>query len=66
MVAVLNSMVASSIPMMAELRKLQIPLKFLGLKMETLLIPSEFNHFANSLSLNLDPGDFRATETMVE
>ena len=64
-VYVLNSMVSASQPMMAELRKLQALLVALGVRIEARWLPSAVNRYADSLSRTWDPGDVRATATLV-
>lgn len=51
--------------MMAELRKLQVLLHVLGVRIEARWIPSAANRFADSLSRTWDPGDARATEALL-
>jgi hypothetical protein len=65
-VNILNDMVSSSRPMMAELRRLEVMLRILGVKMEARWIPSAVNRYADALSRQWDPGDFCATESLVE
>lgn len=63
-VFVLNAMVSSSKPMMAELRKLEVLMRVQGVRLEARWIPSAVNKFADSLSRTWDPGDVRATESL--
>jgi hypothetical protein len=61
-----NAMVSGSRPMMAELRRLEVMLRILGVKMEAQWIPSASNRFAEALSRQWDPGDVCSTKTLVE
>lgn len=64
-VTVLNAMVASSPALMSELRKLRAMLASCGVRIEARWIPSAVNRFADSLSQTWDPGDMRATESLL-
>lgn len=64
-VFVLNSMVSASRPMMVELRKLEVLLRALGVKLEARWIPSAVNRFADALSRTWDPGDIWATGAVI-
>jgi hypothetical protein len=65
-VHILNAMVSASRPMMAELRRLEVMLRILGVKVEARWIPSAVNRYADALSRQWDPGDVCATEALVE
>jgi hypothetical protein len=65
-VHILNSIVSASRPMMAELRRLEVMLRILGVKLETRWIPSAVNRYADALLRQWDPGDVCATEALVE
>jgi hypothetical protein len=65
-VHILNAMVSASRPMMAELRRLEVMLRILGVKLEARWIPSAVNRYADALSRQWDPGDVCATEALVE
>jgi hypothetical protein len=58
-------MVSASRPMMAELRRLEVMLRTLGVKIETRWIPSAVNRYADSLSRPWDPGDVSVTKELV-
>ena len=62
---ILNAMVSASKPMMAELRRLQVMLRTLGVHIEARWLPSAVNRFADALSQTWDPGDVRATEQLL-
>jgi hypothetical protein len=62
----LNAVVSASRPMMAELRRLEVMLRILGVKLEARWIPSAVNRYADALSRQWDPGDVCATEALVE
>jgi hypothetical protein len=64
-VYILNAMVSSSTRMMQELRRLQAMMVALGVRIEARWLPSAVNRFADALSRQWDPGDVRATETLV-
>jgi hypothetical protein len=64
-VYILNAMVSSSTRMMQELRRLQAMMTALGVRIEARWLPSAVNRFADALSRQWDPGDVRATETLV-
>lgn len=49
-VYVLNAMLSASRPMMLELRKLEVLLSAIGVKLEARWIPSAVNRFADALS----------------
>jgi hypothetical protein len=51
--------------MMQELRRLQAMMVALGVRIEARWLPSAVNRFADALSRQWDPGDVRATETLV-
>jgi hypothetical protein len=51
---------------MAELRGLDVMLRILGVKLEARWLPSAVNRYADALSRQWDPGDFCATEALVE
>jgi hypothetical protein len=65
-VHILNAMVSASRPMMAELRRLEVMLRALGVRMEARWIPSAVNRYADSLSRQWDPGDVCVTEELVQ
>jgi hypothetical protein len=65
-VHILNAMVSTSRRMMAELRRLEVLLRILGVKLEARCIPSAVNRYADALSRQWDPGDVCATEALVE
>lgn len=65
-VCVLNAMVSASKAMMAEPRKLQVLLRVLGVTIEARWIPSAVNRYADALSRTWDPGDARATTTLLQ
>jgi hypothetical protein len=65
-VHVLNAMVSASRPMMAELRRLEVMLRTLGVKLEARWIPSAINRYADALSRRWDPGDTSATDALVQ
>ena len=64
-VHILNAMVSASRPMMAELRRLQVMLRVLGVRLEARWLPSAVNRFADALSRQWDPGDVSATAELV-
>jgi hypothetical protein len=64
-VYILNAMVSSSTRMMQELRRLQAMMNALKIQIEARWLPSAVNRFADSLSRQWDPGDVRATETLL-
>jgi hypothetical protein len=64
-VHILNAMVSASRPMMAELRRLEVMLRVLGVRMEARWLPSAVNRYADSLSRHWDPGDVSITEELV-
>jgi hypothetical protein len=64
-VYILNAMVSSSTRMMQELRRLQAMMQVLNVQIEARWLPSAVNRFADSLSRQRDPGDVRATETLL-
>jgi hypothetical protein len=49
-VSILNAMVSASRPMMAELRRLEVMLRALGVRIEARWRPSEVNRYADALS----------------
>lgn len=63
---VLNAMVSASRTMMVELRKLEVMLTVMGVRLEALWIPSAVNRFADALSRTWDPEDMMATEAMMK
>jgi hypothetical protein len=65
-VHILNAMVSTSRPMMAELRRLEVMLRILRVKVEARWIPSAVNRYADALARQWDPGDVCATEALVE
>jgi hypothetical protein len=65
-VLILNAMVSASRPMTAELRRLEVMLRTLAMKVEARWIPSAVNRYADALSRQWDPGDVCATEALVE
>jgi hypothetical protein len=65
-VHILNAMVSASRPMMAEIRRLEVMMRALGVRMEETWLPSAFNRYADSLSRQWDPGDVRVTEELVQ
>jgi hypothetical protein len=64
-VYILKAMVSSSTRMMQELRRLQAVMQVLNVQIEARWLPSAVNRFADSLSRQWDPGDVRATETLL-
>jgi hypothetical protein len=64
-VSILNGMVSASCPMMAHLRRLEVMLRALGVRIEAQWLPSASNRFADALSRQWDPGDVRITEELV-
>lgn len=64
-VAILNSMVSASRPMMSEIRKLRVLLRVLGVDIEARWIPSAVNRFADSLPRTWAPGDVQASRQLV-
>jgi hypothetical protein len=65
-VKILNAMVSASRPMMAELRRMEIMLRTLGVKVEARWFQSAVNRYADALSRQWDPGDTRATAALVQ
>jgi hypothetical protein len=63
-VHVTNSFVASSRPMLREIRLLKAVLDRLGLQLSSEWIPSVANKFADGLSRRFSPGDLAVKETM--
>jgi len=61
----LKAMVSASKPMMIELRRLEVLLRVLGIRIEARWIPSAVNRFVDSLSRTWDPGDAQASETLL-
>ena len=64
-VYILNAMVSASRDMMVELRKLEVVLRVLGVRLEARWIPSAVNKFADTLSRTWNPGDVRATDVLL-
>ena len=60
-VAILRAMVSASRPMMVKLRKPEVPIRVLGVKIEAKWLPSAVNRFADSFSRTWDPSDAKAT-----
>lgn len=52
--------------MMVELRKLQVLLRVLGVTIEASQIPSAVDRDADALYRTRDPGDVRATTTLLQ
>jgi hypothetical protein len=65
-VHILNAMVSASRPMMAELRRLEVMLRALGIRIESRWLPSAVNRYADTLSRQWDPRDVRVTEELVQ
>lgn len=65
-VFILNAMVSASAPMMTELRKLEVLMRALGVRVDARWLPSAVNRFADALSRTWDPGDARATAELVQ
>jgi hypothetical protein len=65
-VHILNAMISASRPMMAELWRLEVMLRILGIKMEARWIPSAVNRYVDALSPQWDPGDVCSSEELVE
>jgi hypothetical protein len=63
-VHVTNAFVASSRPMMRELRRLKKELDELGLQFFSEWIPSVANKFADALSRRFSPGDLAVRQTL--
>jgi Reverse transcriptase (RNA-dependent DNA polymerase) len=63
-VHVTNAFVASSRPMMRELRRLKKVLDELGLQLSSEWIPSVANKFADALSSRFSPGDLAVRQTL--
>jgi hypothetical protein len=63
---ILNDMVSSSRPMIAEIRRLEVMLRILGVKMEAGWISSAENRYADAFSRQWDPGDVCDIEALVE
>lgn len=64
-VFILNAMVSTSPMMMDELRRLQVLLRALGVKIEARWLPSAVNRFADALSRTWDSADARDTDFLV-
>jgi hypothetical protein len=60
-VHILNAMFSASRPIMAELPRLDVTLRALGVRMEARWLPSAVNRYADSLLRQWDPGDVRVT-----
>jgi hypothetical protein len=63
-VHVTNAIVASSKPMMREIRRLKKMLDELGLQLSSEWIPSVANKFADALSRRFSPGDLAVRQTL--
>jgi hypothetical protein len=62
---ILNAMVSASRPMMAELHRLEVMLRALGVRMDAQWLPSAVNRYADSLSRQWDPWDVCVMEELV-
>lgn len=65
-VSIINAMVSASKPMMTELRKLNVFLHELDIKLEARWIQTAVNRFADALSRTWNQGDVRASRTLVQ
>ena len=60
-----KAMVSASKEMKVELRRLEVLLRVLGVRLEARWIPSTVNRFADALSRTWDTGDARTTDALL-